>query len=187
MIIHQQIPGHRPDQYYNFRLRFDTDHAHRSQPVRYHPNSAIEALRKLENKQSYEHHPGRKTTSRHRPSARGEILSPETKMSNVEAWRRSSALHYGFPSKTGSSSSSRDSHPRSPEIVDLYPCSHPQHGHDYSTSTKRGLEQPSNAQLTKRPRPNPGAYVFKNILMDIGESDTCSDASEGIDGSEYCD
>ena len=186
MIIHRQTLEHRPDQHYASGRRSDTHREWNPRPVQYDPNSAIETLRRLQNKHSYEHHPERKTTPRHHPSARGERLSPKTKMSNVEAWRRSSALHYNPPSMA-TSSSSRDSYPRLSEAVGSYAHGQLQHAQSYSTSTRRGLEQPPTTQLTKRPRPNPGAYEFKHILDYFDDIEIYSDGNESIEGSEYCD
>jgi len=186
MIIHRQTLGRRPDQYHADRRQPDTYRGYRPQPVQYHPNSALETLRRLYNKQSSEHHPELKTTSRHHPTTREERLSPKTKMSNVEAWRKHSALHYASPS-TPNPPSSQISHYRSSQTVGLYRQNHLQHVHKHSTSTKRGLEQPSATQPAKRPRPNPGAYAFKHSLTHFDESDICSDSSESTEGSEYCD
>jgi hypothetical protein len=64
---------------------------------------------------------------------------------------------------------------------------HAQHVDVYFISTKRGLEQPSATQPTKRPRLKPGAYVSKPIIIDDDESTISPDGIECSDGSEYCD
>lgn len=186
MIIHRQTLEHRPTQKYTSRRRSDTHREYNLRPVQHDPNSAIETLRRLQNKHSYEHHPERKTTPRHHPSARGERLSPKTKMSNVEAWRRSSALHCDPPSEANTSSS-RSFRSQTSNGIGSYAHSQLQHAQGYSTSTERGLEQPSTTQLTKRPRPNPGAYAFKHILAYFDDIEIYSDGNESIEGSEYCD
>jgi len=98
MIIHRQTLGRRPDQYHADRRQPDTYRGHRPQPVQYHPNSALQTLGRLYNKQSYEDYPEPKPTSESHPAAREQRLSPQTKMSNGEAWRNHSALHYASPS-----------------------------------------------------------------------------------------
>jgi hypothetical protein len=239
MIIHHQTFGNRLEQHDTSKRRYDTLGGHRAQPIQYHPNSAIEALRKLEHQQSLESHPKQHSASRHHsdthrvdrsqpvwayqesviewlrkvehhqtsehrseqqssrrhhPSAREEKRSTKIQSSNKRSQRKPSAHYPQSSSKTGSSSS-RDSSPCPdicryrdlPEAVDSNIHHHPPHPHVYSTSNKRGLEQPSATQLAKRPRLNPGAYAVKYLRIDADESDIYSDGGESTDGSEYCD
>jgi hypothetical protein len=235
MIIHRQIFERRPE-HETSRLRQDIHRGRRAQPIQYHPNSAIEALRKLEHRQSLESHPKQHSASRHHhdphrvdrsqpvrahqesviewlqkiehrqtferrseqqygrrhhPFAREEKRSTKIQSSNKRSQRIPSA-HYP---RSSSKTTSRDSSPCPdirryqdlPEAVDKNIYHHPQHPHSYSTSNKRGLEQPSATQPAKRPRPGPGAYAVKYIEIDAEESDIYSDGGESIDGSEYCD
>ncbi|KEQ69054.1 hypothetical protein M436DRAFT_67473 [Aureobasidium namibiae CBS 147.97] len=110
----------------------------------------IEAVRRLAERRRNELRLEHQAAFRYHPPTHNESVSPKTKMSNVEAWRKHSALQYGSPS-TPNPPSSQNSHHRSSETVGLYRQNHLQHVHKHFTSTKRGFEQPSITQPAKRP------------------------------------